>query len=67
MKAVKILQKLKTNDNFYKEKVSILAKLIENRDGGHIIDSKLIKWADKVGIKTELNCEDKCCWWTCRI
>lgn len=67
MKAAKILQKLKPTDQHYKAKVQILAQLIADKDGGHIIDKKLVNWADSVGIKTELNCEDRTSWWTCRI
>ncbi len=67
MKAAKIIQGLHHADPLYKDKVKILSKLIQDKDGGHIIPSKLVKWADKVGIKTELNVEDKTSWWTCRI
>jgi hypothetical protein len=67
MKAVKILQSLKPTEPLYKAKIKILAQLIEDRDGGHILDGRLVKWADKVGIKTKLHCEDKTSWWSCRI
>lgn len=67
MKAAKILQKLKSSEKLYKEKVKILAQLVESPDGGHFLDERLVKWAAKVGITTKLNCEDKCAWWTCRI
>jgi hypothetical protein len=67
MKAAKILQALEPTDKHYKEKVMILAQLISHSDYGHIIDRKLIEWADSVGIKTKSHCEDRTSWWTCSI
>ena len=67
MKAFDILQTLSTKDKRFKKKVQILAQLIEDKDGGYILDDSLVMWAKHVGIKVHLHCEDRCSWWTCRI
>lgn len=64
---VKILKQLRKTSKNYDKKVLILSKLINDPDGGHIIDGDLIAWAGKSGIKTTLHAEDGTTWWTCRI
>ncbi|MEK6829020.1 MAG: hypothetical protein AABY15_02755 [Nanoarchaeota archaeon] len=63
-KAIKILQALKPGEKNYKSKVKVLAEIICEPTHGHLLPDNLVRWADKVGLKTENHCEDRTSWWT---
>lgn len=63
-KAIKILQGIKPNESNYKKKITLLSEIINEPTVGHICPDSLVKWANKVGLKTELNCEYKTSWWS---
>ena len=67
MKPSTILKRLRPQEFLYKEKVKVLAQLIDDPKGGHILDDRLVRWAREKGIRVELNCEDGGAWWNCRI
>ena len=63
-KAIKALQNLKPTEKYYKQKVKLLAEIINDDTTGHLCPDGLVKWCDKVGLKTENHCEDRTSWWT---
>ena len=63
-KAIKILQDLKPYEKNYKAKVKLLADIIQDSIICYICPENLVDWCNVVGLKTELNCEDKTSWWT---
>lgn len=48
----------------YKQKVKLLAEIINDPTTGHLCPDNLVVWCDKVGLKTENHCEDRTSWWT---
>lgn len=65
-KAINAVQELKLKDRNYKEKIMILAKIINLPTTGHILPIHLIKWAKKYELITQNHCEDHISWWTVR-
>jgi hypothetical protein len=63
-KAIKVLQELKPTEKYYKQKVKLLAELINYPSAGNLCPDNLVLWCDKVGLKTEYHCEDKTSFWT---
>lgn len=63
-KAIGILQNLKPGESFYKQKLSILAEIINEPEIGIICPKILVEWCKESGLKVENNCEDKTSWWT---
>lgn len=63
-KAILILKNLSPRVKNYKGKVKLLAEIIATPTTGHICPGNLVNWCKKVGLKTELHCEDRTSWWT---
>ncbi len=63
----KLIAELDEKDKHYKLKLNILCKIITEPRMGHIIDDKIIMWAEEVGLKPRNHCEDRTSWWTCGI
>lgn len=63
-KAIKVLQGLKPNEQYYKQKVKLLADIINDPTIGYLCPDKLVIWCDKVGLKTKNHCEDRTSWWS---
>ena len=61
----RIRKRIKSSDHLYIEKVRFITHLLDNPDVGYIIDRNLVEWAKCIGLKPELNCQDRTSWWTC--
>lgn len=64
MKPQEILNKLKPTAKNYKKKIKVLNELIQDPTTGHILDNKLVRWAERKGLNVSHNCEDKISWFT---
>lgn len=62
MKAVKILQKTKPTEKHYKEKIKLLAQMINEPEDGHILPPKLYQWAVQNRMKITEHATDGCIW-----
>jgi hypothetical protein len=65
MKAPGILKSLDEAEDYYKDKVRLLAKLIDYPRGGYIIKQEISQWAIANGLDATCSCEDRTSWWTC--
>lgn len=61
-KAITILSKLKPSEKHYKQKVKILAQIINDPHTGHILPRELYNWAIKNKLKVEEHATDGAIW-----
>jgi len=66
MKAPKILKSLNEGEEYYKDKIKLLAKIIDYPFGGYIIRKEIVQWASENGLDVQCTLDSGTSWWTCK-
>jgi len=66
MKALEILKTINETEEFYQEKIDLLARMIQYPGVGCLIDRKLHTWAMKNKLNIVPNYDSRTVWWTCK-